>query len=83
MNSLIIIIIIIIILLFFIGYKIIEPFSEKIPILNQRLNQDPYMSCFLLKDEKSCNNNNKLYNFVGSLSKCKWMNDYCGPIRMS
>jgi hypothetical protein len=79
MNSLIILIIIIIIILFFIGYRIMEPFAEQTPILNQ----DPYMSCFLFKDEKSCNNNNKLYNFVGSLSKCTWMNDYCGPVRMS
>ena len=79
MNSLIIIICAIIILLFLISYKIMEPFAEQTPILNQ----DPYISCFLLKDEKSCNNNNKLYNFVGSLSKCKWMNDYCGPVRMS
>ena len=79
MNSLIIIIFAIIILLFLVGYKIMEPFAEQTP----RLNQDPYMSCFLIKDETSCNNNNKLYNFVGSLSKCKWMNDYCGPIRMS
>lgn len=78
MNSSIIIIFAIIILLFLVGYKMMEPFAEETPILNQ----DPYMSCFLLKDEKSCNNN-KLYNFVGSLSKCKWMNDYCGPIRMS
>ncbi len=79
MNSLIIIIFVIIILLFLVGYKIMEPFADQMPILNQ----DPYMSCFLLKDEQSCNNNNKLYNFVGSLSKCKWMNDYCGPIRTS
>ncbi len=47
------------------------------------LNQDPYMSCFLIKDMKQCDNNNVVYNFDGALSKCKWMNDYCGPIRVS
>ncbi len=67
-----------IIILFRIKKIAFESFAD-LPILNQ----DPYMSCFLLKDETSCNNNNKLYNFVGSLSKCTWMNDYCGPVRTS
>ena len=74
-----IIVILIIIISLRIKHLIFERFADEIP----RLNQDPYMSCFLIKDESSCNNNNKIYNFVGSLSKCKWMNDYCGPVRTS
>ena len=80
MNSLIIVAIIFIIIVLIRGYVIInEAFTETLPIFNQ----DPYMSCFLIKNETECNNDNKLYNFVGSLSKCQWMNDYCGPVRTS
>ncbi len=84
MNCLIIVALLFLIIVLIRGYFIInESFADtnttQIPILNQ----DPYMSCFLIKNEQECNNNNKLYNFVGSLSKCIWMNDYCGPVRTS
>jgi hypothetical protein len=80
MNSLIIVTIVISIIILLRGYVIIkESFADTMPIFNQ----DPYVTCFLIKDEEKCNNDNKLYNFVGSLSKCQWMNDYCGPVRTS
>jgi hypothetical protein len=76
---LIIIMAIIIVILFLVIYIIKEDTFVNTP----QFDQDPYMSCFLIKNEKECNENNAIYNFDGALSKCKWMNDYCGPVRIS
>lgn len=53
-----------------------QQFTSNYPMLQQ----DPYVSCNMIKNMDGCNTNKYIYNFGGLLSKCQWMNTYCGPI---
>ena len=80
---LVIILLILFIILFIILFLTIYINKSQTFANTPQFDQDPYMTCFLIKSEKECNENNAVYNFDGALSKCKWMNDYCGPVRIS